>query len=306
MMPRALRFHGPAGRAALVLLVASLLFGGVAAAGPRVMHVLQPSAPALPTDSPVQIQIRSPHGAPVLVNDAGAPMFMELNMRPGGSATNCVTVSNTGPQRADVRFYATSGDQGLAKYVTFVVEAGSGGSFRNCGAFNGTTIFRGPLAEMASEHTNFTTGIGTPAAILVGYSTTFRFTATLTGTPPQGARATASFLWEARAASPTPSELVGQGNPLAGASAGDGVGLVAPSGRAGEGGRSISQLVIHIVGEVAKRGWIWLLLLIAVALFLFIQDRIDRRDPKLAHARVYPDSDLPFESRVASADSETR
>ncbi len=34
--------------------------------------------------------------------------------------------------------------------------------------------------------------------------------------------------------------------------------------------------------------------LLLVLAFLVVQDRIDRRDPKLALAPVYPDPDLPF------------
>jgi hypothetical protein len=36
------------------------------------------------------------------------------------------------------------------------------------------------------------------------------------------------------------------------------------------------------------------MLAILVFLFLLMQDRIDRRDPKLALAPVYPDRDLRF------------
>jgi len=45
---------------------------------------------------------------------------------------------------------------------------------------------------------------------------------------------------------------------------------------------------------VAERAIFPLALLVIAGLFLLIQDRIDRRDPKLARAPLRADPDLPF------------
>jgi hypothetical protein len=42
--------------------------------------------------------------------------------------------------------------------------------------------------------------------------------------------------------------------------------------------------------------------LVMLALFLLFQDRIDRRDPKLALAPEHPEPDLPFAVRHTAAD----
>jgi hypothetical protein len=52
--------------------------------------------------------------------------------------------------------------------------------------------------------------------------------------------------------------------------------------------------VLRAAGEVAKRSTIPLALLIVVLLFLLVQNRVDRNDPKLALAPVYPDAELAF------------
>jgi hypothetical protein len=53
---------------------------------------------------------------------------------------------------------------------------------------------------------------------------------------------------------------------------------------------AISKLVMPVVQRTAFR----LILLIVAGLFLLVQDRIDRRDPKLAHAPLHARPDLPF------------
>jgi hypothetical protein len=54
--------------------------------------------------------------------------------------------------------------------------------------------------------------------------------------------------------------------------------------------KAISKLVVPVVQRTAFP----LILLIVAGLFLLVQDRIDRRDPKLAHAPLHARPDLPF------------
>ena len=57
---------------------------------------------------------------------------------------------------------------------------------------------------------------------------------------------------------------------------------------------SLPVAIARAVRDVAARTAFPLLLLIVAGLFLLIQNRIDRGDPKLAHAPLHADPDLPF------------
>lgn len=110
---------------------------------------------------------------------------------------------------------------------------------------------------------------------------------------------------------PPSADAVGPASPAAGGdrtdrdgrptpiAPGDGSGPV--SGPAG-GGNAVAELgadtwerVVQVVTFVAKRSSYLLLLLLIVLAFLAVQDRIDRKDPKLALAPRAPDLDLHFE-----------
>jgi hypothetical protein len=75
--------------------------------------------------------------------------------------------------------------------------------------------------------------------------------------------------------------------------------LPANSGSIGTAAAEVSNIAGALgrnAPAVATRASFPLLLLVLVVIFLLIQDRIDRKDPKLALAPVYPEPDLPFES----------
>lgn len=110
---------------------------------------------------------------------------------------------------------------------------------------------------------------------------------------------------------PPPAEAVAPASPDAGddradrdgrptpTAPGDGAGLA--SGPAADGnvvaelGADTWERVVQVVTFVAKRSSYLLLLLLIVLAFLAVQDRIDRKDPKLALAPRAPDLDLRFE-----------
>lgn len=54
------------------------------------------------------------------------------------------------------------------------------------------------------------------------------------------------------------------------------------------------EAISKLVAPVVQRTAFPLILLIVAGLFLLVQDRIDRRDPKLAHAPLHARPDLPF------------
>jgi hypothetical protein len=59
-------------------------------------------------------------------------------------------------------------------------------------------------------------------------------------------------------------------------------------------GSRIVEAISKLVMPVVQRTAFPLILLIVAGLFLLVQDRIDRRDPKLAHAPLHARPDLPF------------
>jgi len=70
------------------------------------------------------------------------------------------------------------------------------------------------------------------------------------------------------------------------------------SGRVSRLIKAIAKLVVPVVQRTAFP----LILLIVAGLFLLVQDRIDRRDPKLAHAPLHARPDLPFLSPPSPGD----
>jgi hypothetical protein len=241
---------------------------------------------------PMQIRIRSPQAAPDLTNDAEGPLFVETNMAPGTTSTRCVAVSNAGLQLADIRLFSTMRDSGLGSSVSFLIEAGTGGAYGDCAGFKGVEIFRGTLSELTSKHRNYATGLRAPETVYPDESVSYRLTQRLDTTSPQGAAAQARFGWESHGAG-APSPLDGR-DPLVRQRPLD------PTVRRPHAvGRSVAQAVLETAKDIAKKGWAWIGLLGLVVLYLLVQDRIDRRDPRLAGALVHPEPDLPFNEHLS-------
>ncbi|MEV4637397.1 hypothetical protein AB0J80_08605 [Actinoplanes sp. NPDC049548] len=74
-----------------------------------------------------------------------------------------------------------------------------------------------------------------------------------------------------------------------------------PSARQGWGGPTTLQRTVDLLQGVARNSGFPLLLLLAVFLFLLLQDRVDRKDPKIAHAPLYGDPDQPFPTAGTTA-----
>lgn len=244
---------------------------------------------------PLQVRIRSPQAAPRLGTDASSPLFMEMNMAPGHTATRCVSVRNLGLQRADVRLSATTEDEGLARNVLMAIEAGRGGDYGDCSGFEGDVIFRGTLAQLAGEHRDFATGLAAPFALGSGSSMSYRFTQQLADSTPQGRAARAGFIWQARAMTspPATSDDEGAAADVPAPAATD------PSGRTtapATEGRNTDRIAAETGGTgVAVPGWSWLLLvvlLLLALLFLFLLMLRRRRDPDEPEAVPEPLSDI--------------
>jgi hypothetical protein len=139
-------------------------------------------------------------------DDAGSAMFTVTNMSPLATVTECIVVTYSGTMLpSDVNLYGVSGGTGLDAYLDVTVEEGTGGEFGDCNAFGGfsptSTIFAtNTLNNFATNHTNFTNGVGAWLPAANPESRTYRFTVTLQDNNlAQGLNATATFTWEAQA-----------------------------------------------------------------------------------------------------------
>jgi hypothetical protein len=243
--------------------------------------------------SAVQIRIRSPEAAPGLKNDSAGPLFVEENMAPGSTSTKCVSVTNVGVQIGEVRMFGSVEDHGLARHISFSVDAaegamGQGGVGGRCEAFKGSEIYRGTLSDLAGRHNDFKTGVRTPVLLYPNESLGFRLTQTLEASSPQGVKARARFTWEAHGAG-APSPLRDGRDPLSYQA------RPAQPGAEAAIERSVPEIALDVTVAIARRGWTWVLLLALAIAFLVVQDRVDRRDPRLALAKVHPEPDLFFD-----------
>jgi hypothetical protein len=132
----------------------------------------------------------------------------------GQSQTRCLEVTYTGTftQDLSVRVHATAAG-GLAPYLTFTVEEGTGGGAGTCAGFTpAATLYTGTLAGFASVHRNFTTGAGDWEPTASGQRRTYRFISTVQNhAAAQLSAATATFTFEINSLGPfTPALLSGK------------------------------------------------------------------------------------------------
>ena len=125
-------------------------------------------------------------------------------MRPGDSDTECIIVTSTGSEPAQVKLYGTgrTSTAGLANHITFTWTAGTGGGANgDCTGFvpNGTVS----STTMSNFPTSFAAGylpwntVGGGAA----ESRSFRLTYSMSASAPattKGATAGLTFVWEAQ------------------------------------------------------------------------------------------------------------
>ncbi|MGH1491736.1 MAG: hypothetical protein ACRBK7_20485 [Acidimicrobiales bacterium] len=132
-------------------------------------------------------------------DDAGSALFVLSDLGRGDSGSECIVVQYDGDIASTVRLYHQSGSGTLGQHLDITVEEGSGAS---CGAFSGSTLFDGTLADFASNHNDFTGGLGSFSPATTGETTTFRFTYLIPTDAPSSAASstvTATLQWEARA-----------------------------------------------------------------------------------------------------------
>jgi hypothetical protein len=232
-------------------------------------------------------------------DDAASALFTVSNVAPGQPLTRCIAVSYRGPVSAVVKLHGTSTGSGLDQALQMKVETGSGGTFDDCNTFSeGVLLYQGSLGGFTAAHGDVTSALDAFLPSQEAESRTFRFSLTLGDAPQaQGRTASATFIWDA-AELPPPPPAPEQGG------AGDRSSALRPKARTQPGGETRPQpspfvLAGRLVKEVSEKVAFPIALLFVVGIFLMIQDRIDRKDPKLALAPVHAEPDLYFPSSGA-------
>ena len=264
-------------------------------------------------------------------DDAASALFTVSKVAPGQPLTRCIALSYRGPASAVVRLHGTSTGSGLDEALQMTVEAGSGGTFNDCSGFSGSVLlYRGSLAGFTATHGDVTSALDTFFPSQETETKAFRFSLTLDDAPEaQGRTASATFTWDAAELPPPPPPAPPAPNPPApappepappapaptepttppgpapseptAAEAGARSSASGPKARTQPGAETGPQpstfvLAGRLAKEVSEKAAFPIALLVVVGIFLMIQDRIDRKDPKLALAPVYAEPDLYFPS----------
>ena len=267
-------------------------------------------------------------------DDSASSLFAMSNVGPGHRRARCIAISYRGVRAPRVvKLHGSGTATELDQALEMTVEVGSGGGFEDCTGFSGTVLYQGSLADFLAAHGDFESGLAALSPSEPNGSATFRFAMTVGDRPTaQGRAARATFTWEARdtAVEPTPTPAAprdpdapktrpaqGKGTAAApahtdanepvdpetadvqlrsGAPSQSGAEVRPSSRRRDEAPPSALERLGRLAVEASKKAAFPLVLLLVVGLFLVLQDRIDRKDPKLALAPVYPDPDLPFSS----------
>ncbi len=295
-------------------MVAMLVFGSALLLGLSVVGDHRRAARPL-ADELASVQLTD--------DDGGAALFAAGDLVPGATVTRCIQVRYTGPAAlAEVRLLAADLAGPLAPNLSVAVSAGTGGGFASCAGFTGTAVYSGGLSALAA---------GTPEApgVPAGWSPvgdgsrTYRITVQVLPGATERQSATATFRWllvdqpaavppaspgpgPSRMPSPAPSASAGS-NPSSGH--GGGSSGAAPTHPAAPGGPLAQALhqVLHdsavVAARVAKRSPLPAGFLTVLVLFLVAQSRIDRGDPKLAMAPMWPVPYLSFDGDGVEVES---
>ena len=146
-----------------------------------------------------------PPAASTILSDAGGPLFNLQGMTPGQQAQRCITLTNTGPQPADVALYGVAGDAALAPYLHLNLVRGTepdGSTPGDCSAFSADTndygaggpgvVYDGTLAALPGDNA----AIADPTRWSVGEHHSYELTVRMDGDDPQqGLSANESFQW---------------------------------------------------------------------------------------------------------------
>jgi hypothetical protein len=219
---------------------------------------------------------------PILdLHDRGSAVLSLENARPGDSATGCLRLTYRGSERGRVLLYGSTGGTGFNRYLGLKVERGG-----SCKSGRRKSVFDGTLRDFPDAPSGAIEETWSP-----NESHVYRFEISVRDdNAAQGLTARQTFTWSTSAEADGDADV-----PAAGRTEVPG-GLAQPPAVRGLG--ELIKRIAQVAAEVGKRSAFPSGLLLLVLGFLSIQNRIDRRDPKLALAPVYPTPDLPFEVQL--------
>lgn len=212
---------------------------------------------------------------PVLdLHDRGSAVLSLENAKPGDSATGCLKLTYRGSRPDRVLFYGSTRGTGFDRYLELKVERGA-----SCKSPRREPVFDGTLTDFPDAPSDAIEETWSP-----NESHAYRFEISVRDdNAAQGLTARQTFTWATEGFLAHPPEQSGESPTET---------LAQPPGLGGL--REVLQRIAQVAAEVGKRSAFPTGLLLLVLTFLSLQNRIDRRDPKLALAPVHPTPDLPF------------
>jgi hypothetical protein len=288
-----------------------------------------PSAALMATSGQLPTEI-------TLAHDAGASaLFRAANLAPGTTLTNCVKIQYRSPgleRRVDLHAEVTGDGAG---FLGMAIDVGHGGGYGNCAGFTADSpAYDGTLAGFADAHPDVESALTLRRVADIDELTVrFRFSVS-TDNAAQGTTADAGFVWTAvedgpstveEPASPLPSgpptiptvptPAAPSRTPTAptpvttrpdhgnggGPAAGPDKPPAEPKDFWHSAGDAIAEaaavVLAKVVVPVARAGTVGVGMYLLVFVFLAVQNRIDRRDPKLALAPTKRRTDPVFRQR---------
>jgi hypothetical protein len=214
------------------------------------------------------------------LHDRGSAVLSLKNAKPGDSATGCLRLAYRGSEPDRVLLYGSTSGTGFNRYLELKVERGA-----SCESRRRKPVFDGTLSDFPDAPADAIEETWSP-----NESHAYRFEISVRDdNAAQGLTARQTFTWSTDSGAADRDADV----PAAGRTELPG-GLAQPP--ALKGLRELLSRIARVAAEVGKRSAFPVGLLLLVLGFLSIQNRIDRRDPKLALAPVYPTPDLPFDA----------
>ena len=179
------------------------------AAPPVEQPVDGPAAPAEePAAPPAEVPAARPADPVAAIEltdtDAGSAMFSDgTTLAPGDPLDRCIEVTYDGIEDPlPVRLYAASVAGDLAPYLDLTIELGTADeeALGTCGGFvRSRTVYSGDLADFATTHAGYGTGLETWRTEGARDARTFRFRVAVRDEPEAAGRSVSfGFTWETR------------------------------------------------------------------------------------------------------------
>ena len=141
-------------------------------------------------------------------DDSGSVLFAATGLKPGRTATRCITVTSTSTLPAEVQMYVSErrSTNGLASWLKLTVRSGTGGSFAGCGTLgSSSSVYDGTLAGFPTAWTagrpSWSTTVPSPAGAKTTDKRTYEIKYSVDANAPlsvQGGTASVDLVWESR------------------------------------------------------------------------------------------------------------